>query len=164
MTAQGYSLILIKHWPQKTQTHHNQEAPGRARLHCWKLYFLLCIRWRWQICTVWQISKNLFAYTLYRNIPQYILGTLSSQAAECTVTHKQRFTLHHLRIRTPCSQTPHIHHSFCFMTAFQLPYSVPGIIHTPSAYHKPLKYSCSCLSPNPCSEPSHFNTDKISCW
>ena len=74
------------------------------------------------------------------------------------------FTLHCLRIRTQCLWTPHIHHLFCLMTAFQLPYSVPGVTHTPAAYHKPLKYNCPNLSPDSCWKVFQRLADKTPCW
>lgn len=75
----------------------------------------------------------------------------------------KRFSLHHLRIRTPCLQT-HIHHLFCFMTALQLPNSVPDVTHTPAAYHKPLKHNYSRLSPDSCWKIFQRPADKISDW
>lgn len=53
-----------------------------------------------------------------------------------TIIHK-RFTLHHLRIRTPRLRTPHIHHLFCFMTnshtVYQALLTLP--LHTTSLWN-----------------------------
>lgn len=103
-------------------------------------------------------KQNLFAYTFYRNIPVSPRRIIQSGSG----VHSDPKTKIYPppSIRTP---RPHMHHLFCFMTAIQLPYAVPGITHTPSAFHRPRKSNCSSLFPNPCRKLSQINSDKISC-
>lgn len=147
-------------WEPKIQISHNcQWLFSNFMTH-----FLVSKEEKHKQCNRYQRIKLLtlgYLMLVYGSVPQFILGILSNQTVECTATHKQWCALHHLRHRMPCLQTAHIHHSFCFMTAFQLPYSLLSLTHTPPAYHKPLKYSRSHLSPNSCSKLVQRDADKL---
>lgn len=125
-------------WEPKIQISHNcQWLFSNFMTH-----FFVSKEEKHKQCNRYQRIKLLtlgYLMLVYGSVHQFILGILSNQTVECTATHKQWCALHHLRHRMPCLQTPHIHHSFCFMTAFQLTKPYPHLptlpLHTTSLWN-----------------------------